>query len=84
MNMRSAELARERHAYLIRNSRLDPDWASVDRRFLTISGRAIATMIHFIGYSDVLRIYAMAKRDGIESLVPRLARAAISAEIFSD
>jgi hypothetical protein len=60
------ELARERHAYIIRNSRLDPDWASVNRRFLSISGRAIATMIHYIGYGDLLRIYATAKRDGVD------------------
>jgi hypothetical protein len=62
----STELARERHAYIIRNSRLDPEWASVNRRFLTISGRAIATMIHYIGCSDILRIYATAKRDGVD------------------
>ena len=62
----STELARERHAYIIRNSRLDPEWASVNRRFLTISGRAIATMIHYIGYNDILRIYATAKRDGVD------------------
>jgi predicted patatin/cPLA2 family phospholipase len=61
-----AELARERHAYIIRNSRLDPEWASVNRRFLNISGRAIATMIHYIGYNDLLRIYATAKRDGVD------------------
>ena len=66
VNLASTELARERHAYIIRNSRLDPEWASVNRRFLTISGRAIATMIHYIGYNDTLRIYATAKRDGID------------------
>jgi len=65
-NLRSAEFARDRHAYIIRNSRLDPDWASVNRRFLNISGRAIATMIHYIGYNDLLRIYAQAKHDGID------------------
>ena len=62
----SPDLQRERRVYIIRNSRLDPEWASVNRRFLTISGRAIATMIHYIGYNDLLRIYAMAKRDGID------------------
>ena len=66
VNLRSAELARERHAYIIRNSRLDPDWASVNRRFLSISGRAIATTIHYIGYGDILRIYTTAKRDGVD------------------
>src|SRR5581483_2675829 len=62
----AAHITRERHAYIIRNSRLDPDWASVNRRFLNISGRAIATMIHYMGYNDLLRIYAQAVRDGID------------------
>ena len=66
VNLLSAELARDRHAYVIRNSRLDPDWASVQRNFVTISGRAIATMIHYGGYNDILRTYATAKRDGVD------------------
>ena len=32
-------------AYIIRNARLDPEWATVGRRTLGIAGRAIATMI---------------------------------------
>lgn len=66
VNLRSREHARERHAYIIRNGRLDPDWASVERQFLSIAGRAIATMIHYSGYNDVLRIYATTKRDGVD------------------
>jgi hypothetical protein len=64
--MRSQAPIRERHAYLIRNARLDPDWASVDRRLLTIAGRAISTMIHYSGYNDVLRIYATTQRDQVD------------------
>jgi hypothetical protein len=56
---------RERNAYVIRNSRLDPDWASVDRRIFTIAGRAIATMIHYSGHNDILRMQATAERDGV-------------------
>jgi predicted acylesterase/phospholipase RssA len=66
VDLMSRELARERHAYIIRNSRLDPEWASVHRRFLSISGRAISTMVHYIGYNDIVRIYSTAKRDGID------------------
>ncbi len=66
VNLRQGPLARERHAYVIRCGRLDPDWASVDRRLLSITGRAIATMIHYSGYNDVLRIYATARRDGVD------------------
>ena len=66
VDLRSPEHARERHAYIIRNGRLDPDWASVDRRFVTIVGRAISTMIHYSGYNDILRIYNTTKRDGVD------------------
>jgi hypothetical protein len=65
-DLRSAEHARQRHAYIIRNGRLDPNWVSVDRRFMTIVGRAISTMIHYSGYNDILRIYATTKRDGVD------------------
>lgn len=66
VDWRGQGLARRRHAYVIRNARLDPEWASVDRRLLSITGRAIATMIHYSGYNDVLRIYATSRRDGVE------------------
>jgi hypothetical protein len=59
-------IGRERHAFLIRNSRLDPDWASVERSLFSITGRAISTMIHYSGYNDVLRIYATTQRDGVD------------------
>jgi hypothetical protein len=62
----SAEVARDRYAYVIRNSRLDPHWASVQRNLVTISGRAIATMIHYGGHNDILRTYVTAKRDGVD------------------
>jgi hypothetical protein len=59
-------LARERHAYLIRNSRLYPEWASTDRAVFSIVGRAISTMIHYSGYNDAVRIYATSRRDGVD------------------
>ena len=58
-------IKRERTAYIIRNGRLDPDWANTDRQFLSISARAIATMIHYSGVSDISRIYFMTQRDGV-------------------
>lgn len=66
VNLKTGEHARERHAYIIRNGRLDPDWATVERQFLSIVGRAISSMIHYSGYNDVLRIYATTKRDGVD------------------
>jgi predicted acylesterase/phospholipase RssA len=53
-------------AWVIRNARLDPEWASVDRRTLGIAGRAITSMIAAQGLNDVLRIYNAAERDGVD------------------
>jgi len=47
LDLRVREHTRLRTAYVIRNARLDPEWASVDRRVLSITGRAISTMIHY-------------------------------------
>lgn len=60
-----AGIKRERTAYIIRNGRLDPDWVNTDRKFLSISGRAIATMIHYSGINDIVRIYFTCQRDGM-------------------
>ena len=53
-------------AWVIRNGRLDPEWASVDRRTLGITGRAITAMIAASGINDVIRIYNAAERDGVD------------------
>jgi predicted acylesterase/phospholipase RssA len=53
-------------AWVIRNGRLDPEWAATDRRTVSIAGRAVATMIGSSGYNDVLRMYFAAQRDGID------------------
>src|SRR6185436_13728049 len=53
-------------AFIIRNGRLDPEWAKVERHTLDIAGRAIDTMIAISGYNDVIRIYAITQRDGID------------------
>jgi hypothetical protein len=66
VDLKQRTLARERHAYLIRNSRLDGEWASTERRLFSIVGRAISTMIHYSGYEDALRIYATSRRDGVD------------------
>ncbi|HYZ33112.1 MAG TPA: patatin-like phospholipase family protein, partial [Crenalkalicoccus sp.] len=65
-DLRSGALARERRAYVLRNARLDPDWAAVERRLFTIAGRAISSMIHYSGNSDILRLETTAARDGVD------------------
>lgn len=57
--------AREVEASVIRNGRLDPEWAMVERRTLGITGRAISTMIAASGYNDVVRMDNNTQRDGI-------------------
>jgi hypothetical protein len=52
-------------AYVIRNGRLDPDWAAVDRRTLGIAERAITTMISVSGQNDIGRIYTTTQADGV-------------------
>jgi hypothetical protein len=59
------EVERRRTLYVIRNARLDPDWASVERRTMTIATRAIASLTRTQGIGDLYRIYATTERDGI-------------------
>ena len=63
---REAGIDRERIMYILRNSRLDPDWASVDRRIMSIAQRAIASLIHSQGRGDLYRIYLTAQKDNVE------------------
>lgn len=57
---------RERRAWIIRNSRLDPGWAKVKRSTMSIAGRAISSLIQTQGVGDLYRIYVNALRDGID------------------
>ena len=59
-------LKRKRHAYVIRNARLDPDWAMSERQTIGIAGRAINTMLHASGHNDVMRTYFISQRDGVD------------------
>ncbi|WP_428668385.1 patatin-like phospholipase family protein [Reyranella sp.] len=52
-------------AYLIRNARLDSEHAEVERRTISIAGRAIGTMLQSAGYSDVALAYFLTKRDDV-------------------
>jgi predicted acylesterase/phospholipase RssA len=57
---------RKRVAYIIRNARLDPDWASTERRTMTIAMRAIDSLTRTQGIGDLYRIYSTTQRDGID------------------
>ncbi|WP_177412466.1 patatin-like phospholipase family protein [Pseudomonas cavernicola] len=62
----AAGVTRERRLYVIRNARLDPDWAQVERNTMSIAGRAVTSLIHSQGIGDLYRIYATAQRDGVD------------------
>lgn len=67
-------LVRTRTLYIIRNARLDPDWAEVERRTLSIASRAITSLIQTQGIGDLYQIYAETQRDGIDfnlAYIPR-------------
>jgi hypothetical protein len=52
--------------YIIRNSHLDPRWVQVRNKALPIAGRSVATLVRRQGADDLLRIYLLARRDGID------------------
>jgi len=65
---------RKRSAYIIRNARLDPDWASTQRRTMPIAMRAIDSLTRTQGIGDLYRVYATTQRDGIDfnlTFIPR-------------
>jgi hypothetical protein len=57
---------RERYVYIIRNAKLDTDWASVERQTLSIVGRSVATLIHSQGIGDLYRMYLQTEKDGVD------------------
>jgi len=59
-------LRRKRVAYIIRNARLDPDYAKAVRQTISIAGRAINTMLAASGHNDILRTYFISLRDGVD------------------
>jgi predicted acylesterase/phospholipase RssA len=57
---------RERKLYILRNGRLDPEWAQVERRTLSIAAQAISTLVQYQGIGDLYRIYSVSRRDGLD------------------
>jgi hypothetical protein len=62
---KKAGIVRRRDVYVIRNARLDADWADVKRSTLSIAGRAISSLIQTQGVGDLYRIYTVSQRDGV-------------------
>ncbi|MCW5733736.1 MAG: patatin-like phospholipase family protein [Enhydrobacter sp.] len=66
VDLSAGNVRRQRTAYIIRNARLDPDYAAIERRTLSIAGRAINTMLATSGRNDVLRTYFVSQRDKVD------------------
>ncbi len=72
-------------AYLIRNSYLEPAYDPVPRKMLPIISRTMESLIRTQGVGDAYRIYALARRDGIDvkmSWIPKDSVAVTPRETF--
>jgi predicted acylesterase/phospholipase RssA len=63
---REQHITRERRLWLIRNGRLDPDWAETKRVTMDIAGRAVSSLIQNQGVGDLFRIHEITERDGVD------------------
>ena len=52
------------HAYLVRNSFLQPEWETVKPKIIPIAGESIDSLIRTQGIGDMYRIYLNCQRDG--------------------
>ena len=52
--------------FLIRNSKLEPDWQPTDRRIFTIGSRSANSMIRAQGLGDLYREYLASRKFGID------------------
>ncbi len=59
-------LTRDRKLYVIRNARLDAEWAQTERQTMSIAARAVTSLIQSQGIGDLYRIYATTQRDGVD------------------
>jgi predicted acylesterase/phospholipase RssA len=65
---------RERILYIIHNGRLDPEWASIERKTFSIAQVAISSLVRTQGFGDLYRIFALAQRDGVDFNVTCIPR----------
>ena len=53
-------------AYIIRNSKLETSWQTVDRRVYEIAGRSAESMVHTQGIGDLYREFLGARKFGFD------------------
>jgi predicted acylesterase/phospholipase RssA len=65
-SIRSLNIIGQGSAYLIRNSKLDMPWRSVERKLLDIAGRSASSLVHTQGLGDLYREFLAAKKFGVD------------------
>jgi predicted acylesterase/phospholipase RssA len=56
----------KRTAYIIRNNKIEPEYAVVKPKLISVAGRSIDTLIKSDGIGDLYRIYAVTQRDKVD------------------
>ncbi|MCJ7542796.1 MAG: patatin-like phospholipase family protein [Desulfobacterales bacterium] len=64
--MRQIGLKGKSRTYVIRNSRIEPDWETVKPKIVPILRSTISSLIRTQGIGDLYRIYLGSQRDGID------------------
>ena len=56
----------EPHVYIIRNSKLEPTWQTIDRRAIDIAARSASSIVHTQGTGDLYREFLGAHKFGFD------------------
>ncbi|PZQ45310.1 MAG: patatin [Micavibrio aeruginosavorus] len=56
----------ERKLFVVRNTKITPEYKELDPGLLSLSERSVETLIKYQGVGDLYRLYVGAKRDGID------------------
>lgn len=56
----------KRRVFIIRNAKIDPEFAVTKHQLITIASRSISTLIKTQGIGDLYQIHTTAKRDGVD------------------
>lgn len=56
----------ERHVYVVRNSKVNPEYKPLEPGFFSLSKRSIETLTKYQGIGDLYRLYVGTQRDGID------------------
>ena len=56
----------ERRLYIIRNSKVSPEYQPIEPGVFSISGRSAETLIKYQGIGDLYRLYAVTQRDNVD------------------